>query len=306
MVVHSSKQERAVAFTLVLSGGGLKGLAHVGVLRALEERGLTPSLVVGSSIGSLVGAAWAAGLPLDGLAARALRVRRRDVFQVAHYDMAVRRLLSPSIYRREPLDRLIESVLGDRTFEDLIHPLLVSTVDLNSGEQIVWGASPERRDVRLADVVFASCALPGIFPPREIRGRWFVDGAVVENLPVRLAAQAAPDQPLLAINVAAATGVVRERIEEKGFAATYIRGLEIVMQSQISSHLRRWEGPPLLLVEPRVEHVSMFSFRHNAELLGEGYRATAAALETVGSLDRLPAGFTYLAPAVEESETEAA
>lgn len=301
MTALHGKQEHQVSFTLVLSGGGLKGLAHVGVLRALQERGLRPSLVVGSSIGSLVGAAWASGASLDVLAARALAVRRRDVFQVAHYDMAVRRLLSPAIYRREPLDRLIHSVLGERTFRDLIAPLLVSTVDLNSGEQVVWG-TPERRDVRLADAVFASCALPGIFPPRAIGGRYYVDGAVVENLPVRLAAQAAPNQPLLAINVAAATGVVRERVEEQGFAATYIRGLEIVMQSQISTHLRRWEGPPLLLVEPRVEHISMFSFRHQAELLAEGYRATAAALETVGSLDRLPAGFTYLAPAIAEGE----
>lgn len=301
MTALHGKQEHQVSFTLVLSGGGLKGLAHVGVLRALQERGLRPSLVVGSSIGSLVGAAWASGASLDVLAARALAVRRRDVFQVAHYDMAVRRLLSPAIYRREPLDRLIHSVLGERTFRDLIAPLLVSTVDLNSGEQVVWG-TPERREVRLADAVFASCALPGIFPPRAIGGRYYVDGAVVENLPVRLAAQAAPNQPLLAINVAAATGVVRERVEEQGFAATYIRGLEIVMQSQISTHLRRWEGPPLLLVEPRVEHISMFSFRHQAELLAEGYRATAAALETVGSLDRLPAGFTYLAPAIAEGE----
>ena len=301
MAALHGKQEHQVGFTLVLSGGGLKGLAHVGVLRALQERGLRPSLVVGSSIGSLVGAAWASGASLDVLAARALAVRRRDVFQVAHYDMAVRRLLSPAIYSREPLDRLIQSVLGERTFRDLISPLLVSTVDLNSGEQVVWG-TPERRDVRLADAVFASCALPGIFPPRAIGGRYYVDGAVVENLPVRLAAQAAPNQPLLAINVAAATGVVRERVEEQGFAATYIRGLEIVMQSQISTHLRRWEGPPLLLVEPRVEHISMFSFRHQAELLAEGYRATAAALETVGSLDRLPAGFTYLAPAIAEGE----
>lgn len=301
MTALHGKQEHPVSFTLVLSGGGLKGLAHVGVLRALQERGLRPSLVVGSSIGSLVGAAWASGASLDVLAARALAVRRRDVFQVAHYDMAVRRLLSPAIYRREPLDRLIHSVLGERTFRDLIAPLLVSTVDLNSGEQVVWG-TPERREVRLADAVFASCALPGIFPPRAIGGRYYVDGAVVENLPVRLAAQAAPNQPLLAINVAAATGVVRERVEEQGFAATYIRGLEIVMQSQISTHLRRWEGPPLLLVEPRVEHISMFSFRHQAELLAEGYRATAAALETVGSLDRLPAGFTYLAPAIAEGE----
>ena len=77
-------------FTLVLSGGGLKGLAHIGVLRALEERGLVPSVVVGSSIGSLIGAAWAAEATPRQMEARALQVRRRDVFQVARVDVAFR------------------------------------------------------------------------------------------------------------------------------------------------------------------------------------------------------------------------
>ena len=70
-------------FTLVLSGGGLKGLAHIGVLRALEERGLVPSLVVGTSMGSLVAAAWATGMPIGEMTERGLRVKRRDIFQVA-------------------------------------------------------------------------------------------------------------------------------------------------------------------------------------------------------------------------------
>src|SRR5206468_13046853 len=85
-------------FTLVLSGGGLKGLAHIGVLRALEERGLVSSLVVGSSIGSLIAAAWSAGVPARRMEARARVVRRHDVFQVARADVAFRRLLAPALY----------------------------------------------------------------------------------------------------------------------------------------------------------------------------------------------------------------
>ena len=103
-------------FTLVLSGGGLKGLAHIGVLRALEERHLVPGLVVGSSIGSLIGAAWAAGASVAQMEARALAVRRRDVFQVARVDVALRRLLAPALYRREPLDQLVRGLIGDITF----------------------------------------------------------------------------------------------------------------------------------------------------------------------------------------------
>jgi NTE family protein len=275
-------------FTLVLSGGGLKGLAHVGVLRALEERGLVPSLVVGSSIGSLIGAAWAAGVPLRQMEARARQVRRRDIFQVARMDVAFRRLLAPALYRREPLEFLIRSLIGDITFRELPRRLLVNTADLHSGIQVMWGL-PGLLDAKVADAVVASCALPGIFPPRIINGRAYVDGAVVENLPVRLAASLGTG-PILAVNVAS-TSVVRSADETEGFAATYTRGLEIVMQTQIEGQLRDWQGPPLILVQPRVEHISMFAFDRNEELLQAGYRATAQTLETLGGrLDAVPRG----------------
>jgi NTE family protein len=266
-------------FTLVLSGGGLKGLAHIGVLRALEERGLVPALVVGSSIGSLIGAAWAAGTSPADMEKRALQVRRRDVFQVARVDVALRRLLAPALYRREPLEQLIASLVGDVTFRDLKRRLLVNTVDLHTGMQVMWGL-PGLLDARVADAVAASCALPGIFPPREIAGRAYVDGAVVENLPVRLAAMLGSG-PIIAINVAA-TSIRRQAHETEGFAATYIRGLEIVMQTQIEDQLRDWSGPPLILVQPRVEHISMFEFEKTPELIEAGYRATADTLDRLG------------------------
>jgi NTE family protein len=275
-------------FTLVLSGGGLKGLAHIGVLRALEERGLVPSLVVGSSIGSLIGAAWAAGVPLRQMEARARAVRRRDIFQVASTDVALRRLMAPALYRREPLEFLVRSLVGDVTFRDLPRRLLVNTVDLHSGIQVLWGL-PGLLDTQVADAVVASCALPGIFPPRILNGRAYVDGAVVENLPVRLAA-ALGSGPIVAVNVAA-TSVVRSTTETEGFAATYVRGLEIAMQTQIEVQLRDWQGPPLVLVQPRVEHISMFAFDRNEELLEAGYRAasqTLAGLE--GRLDAIASG----------------
>ncbi|HEX9054480.1 MAG TPA: patatin-like phospholipase family protein [Gemmatimonadales bacterium] len=278
--------KQTMQFSLVLSGGGLKGLAHIGVFRALEESGLTPDLVVGSSMGALIAAAWASGMPAAEMRERALRVERRHVFKVAHTDMALRRMHSPAVYRREPLETLISGIVGSRTFRDVRRRLLVNTVDLGSSRQVVWSAGNGNDDVRLADVVFASCALPGIFPPREIKGRQYVDGAIIENLPVRVAAAAAP-WPIIAVNVAA-TSVERRGEELDGFAATYIRGLEIVMQTQIEASLRHWSGPPLVLLQPQVAHVSMFAFDRTPELLEAGYRATRDALDALGGrLDRI-------------------
>lgn len=270
-------------FTLVLSGGGMKGLAHIGVLQALEERGLTPSLIVGSSIGALVAATWACGMPTAEIVERARGVKRRHIFAVAHADMAFRRMAAPAVYRREPLEQLIHSLVGERTFRELAHPILVNTVDLNSGSQVLWGL-PGLDDVRVADAVFASCALPGIFPPHAIGDRVYVDGAVVENLPLRIAA-AAGTGPIIGINLNALGPVNLDRNDahEHGFAATYVRGLEMVMQTQSLDRLRAWQRPPLVLVQPRVAHIQMFAFDKADELVAEGRRAMLDALDALSA-----------------------
>src|SRR5436190_8316077 len=141
-------------YTLVLGGGGMKGLAHFGGLQALLERGLRPAQIVASSVGALVGAAWAAGRSIPELRDRAVELKRKDVFVVAHADMAFKRMRSPALFRREPLEELIRRLVGDVTFPQLDPPVVVNTVDLNSGMQVFWGL-PGLDDVPVADAVFA-------------------------------------------------------------------------------------------------------------------------------------------------------
>src|SRR5207245_2062219 len=100
-------------FTLVLGGGGMKGLAHIGVLQALTERGLLPTQIVGTSVGALVGAAWSAGHSVAELREIAVALRRKDIFAVAHADMAFKRMRSPALFRREPLAPLLARSAGD-------------------------------------------------------------------------------------------------------------------------------------------------------------------------------------------------
>jgi NTE family protein len=277
-----------MAFSLVLSGGGLKGLAHIGVLRALEERGLEPSLVVGVSMGAVVGAGWAAGRRVRELEDRALRLTRKDVFRIAHLDMALRRMLSPAVYRREPLDRLLADLVGKRRFKDLSRRLLINTVDLNTGHQILWGL-PGLDHALVADAAFASCALPGILPPREVNGYYCADGAIVDNLPVRAAA-AVGTGPVLAVDVGS-SGVERTGLERLGFAMTYGRGLEIVMGRLAELTLSEWTTPAMVLIRPRVSKISMFAFNRTPALIAEGYRATIEALDHVpDGIESLPPG----------------
>lgn len=278
--------------TLVLSGGGMKGMAHVGVFRALEEAGIVPDVVIGSSMGALVAAVWACGTSVDEMERLALGVKRRHVFAVAHADMAFKRMRAPAVYRPEPLEELIEALVGTRTFRELPRRVLVNTVDLQAGAQVFWGL-PGLDDIPVRDAVFASCALPGIFPPKAIRGRLYVDGAVVENLPVRVAEQSG-DGAVVAVNLNALGPIhdMQRPLEDVGFAGTYVRGLELVMQTQSAMELRGWRRVPLLLVQPRVANVSMFAFDRTEALIAEGYRATRAAL------DLLDAPLPALAPGI--------
>src|SRR5256885_10464030 len=268
-------------FTLVLGGGGMKGVAHVGVLQAVTERGLLRSKSVGWSVGPRVGAAGSAGKSIAELREIAIGLVRRDIFAVAHADMAFKRMRSPALSRREPLDHLLHRLVGNITFQDLGNPLIVNTVDLNSGMQVFWGLEG-LDEVPVKDAVVASCALPGYLPPREIRGRFYVDGATLDNLPVGTARILGADL-ILAVDVSA-SNAFRADTQDEGFASVFARAAEIAMQSLLELRLREWTTPPIYYIHPRVEHISAFDFDHLREIVEEGYRATVAALDRAEAL----------------------
>jgi NTE family protein len=196
--------------------------------------------------------------------------------------MAFRRMRSPAIYHREPLENLIHGLIGDVTFDDLERPLIVNTVDLNSGMQVFWGA-PGLTDVRVADAVYASLALPGFLPPMEIRGRFFMDGAAAANLPVGIATAYQRDL-VVAVDVGS-SGALRAEVQDAGFAAVYARAIEIGIDRMRDAALQGWDHPPLLLLQPRVEHLSMFAFDQSQWLIDEGYRVTH---EVIADPTRVP------------------
>lgn len=264
---------------LVLGGGGLKGFAHIGVLRALHERKIRPALVAGTSIGSLIAAAYAGGMPLDEMERRALALTKKDLFRLDRLHMITRRMLSPSLYLGGPLHTLVREIVPDKTFRELEIPLLINTVDLERGSQVIWGL-PGLQDVKVADAVYASCALPGFFPPLVIDGRTCVDGGVMDNLPVEIAVQQM--DAVIGVDVGSSSLAVARRIKDKGFAAIYMRSAQIMMKALQTSQLSNWQGPPLLLVRPAVWHYNWFSFVHTRKMIDAGYAAANDALDRAG------------------------
>lgn len=261
---------------LVLGGGGLKGFAHIGVLAALEERGIQPAVLAGTSIGSLICAARAGGMSIDDMTDAAKSLRRRDLFRLDRLGMLLERMHAPSIYQGGPLREVCASVVRDSTFEELDTTLLVNTVDLQRGSPVVWGL-PGLRDVSVLDAVYASCALPGFYPPGNVGNRSCVDGGVIDNLPVSVASQGM--DAVIAVDTGSASLITQRDIATQGFTAIYMRAATTMMHALQLSPLEHWAGPPMILIRPRVSHVGWFSFTHTDELIDAGYRAALDALE---------------------------
>ncbi len=264
---------------LVLGGGGLKGFAHIGVLRALEERGIRPAVIAGTSIGALIGAAYVRGLSIEQMELRALSLRKPDLFRVDHMGMMMRRMLARALYLEQPLQDIVDSLAPEGTFRDLPIRLLVNTVDLERGNQVTWGL-PGLQDVRVTDAVYASCALPGFFPPRTIAGRTCVDGGVMENTPAMVASRDV--DAVIAVDVGSTSLTAARRIRDKGFAAIFMRSAQVMMRSLQQMQLASWSGPPLLLVRPPVWKYSWFSFAHTRTMIDAGYTAACEVLDNVG------------------------
>jgi len=264
----------AKRIALVLGGGGMKGFAHIGVFQALAARGIRPTLVAGTSIGSLLGAAYVGGETAEELARRAIAMRRRDLFRLDHLGMIKDRMAAPSIYLEAPLRGLVESVVPRGTFDDLKAPLFVNTVDLERATQVVFG-TPGLKDVNIQDAVYASCALPGFFPPGKVGARICVDGGVVDNLPVKTAALWA--DLIIAVDVGNSEMLPLKDPHSRGFANIYMRSASTMMHALQQYPLESWDGPPMILIRPRCD-ADWLSFGHTERTIAEGRHAAEEAL----------------------------
>jgi NTE family protein len=265
---------RTHKIALVLGGGGLKGFAHIGVFRALHELGIEPTVVAGTSIGALIGAAYARGMPLPEMADRARALKRRDLFRLNRMGMLLERQHSPAIYLDAPLRQVVESVAGAKRFDQLKKTLLVNTVDIERGSQIVWGL-PGLRDVSVIDAVYASCALPGFYPPGMIGGRLCVDGGVLDNLPVSIAGRGM--DAVIAVDTGSSDLEPESDIATAGFASIYMRAATTMMHALQLAPFATWTRPPMILIRPKVNHIGWFSFSQTDELLEAGYTAAMEA-----------------------------
>jgi len=159
--------------TLVLGGGSARGVAHIGVLTVLEREKIPIGMIIGTSMGALIGAAYAVGVPIRVMKERAEKFTSNQLLDPTMPAMG--------LLAGEKLENVIRDLLDERTFEDAKIPIAVVTTDIENGEEVVY------RHGNLVKVVRASCSWPGVFNPVRIDGRLLSDGGIKHSVPTEIA-----------------------------------------------------------------------------------------------------------------------
>jgi NTE family protein len=316
---------------LALGGGAARGFAHIGVLRTLLAHGIVPNVVVGTSIGAVVGGSYAAG-HLDTLEEWARGLQPRNI--LSYLDI---RLNGSGLIGGNKLAAQLEASLGQTLIEDL--PLKFASVatEVRTGHEI-WLTHG-----RLVDAMRASYALPGIFSPMLVGDRWLVDGALVNPVPVSTARAlgaeiviaanlsndvfghsttifdhgSGPDiaEPIIEVEPTPAPKrgfgkfFSAERTMKREFFGVAGRpGISTVMVDAFNimqdriTRARLAGDPPDLLIAPRVGKIGWFDFHRADEMIAHGARAAERAIESIQEAIEIlaPEVAKKPAPAVEQ------
>ena len=316
---------------LALGGGAARGFAHIGIVRTLIAHGIVPNVVVGTSIGAVVGGAYAAG-HLDTLEEWARGLQPRNI--LGYLDI---RLNGSGLIGGDKLAAQLEAAIGQTLIEQL--PLKFATVatEVRTGHEI-WLTHG-----RIVDAMRASYALPGIFSPVLVGDRWLVDGALVNPVPVSTA-RALGAEIVIAANLSSdvfthsttvyshgqsAEAVVRVAAEDvaepvppkRGFGRLFSPERTVkreffggagrpgistvmvdafnIMQDRIT-RARLAGDPPDLLISPRVGQIGWFDFHRADELIAHGARAAERAIESIQEAIHILAPGSVTNPAAKE------
>lgn len=272
-------QDRAV-IGVALGGGGARGLPHLGVLRVLEREGIPVDLVTGTSMGALIGGAYAAGFSAEEMCAETIKLGK------------LKRLVTfvdwwPSLSGqsgRQVMDYLQTYIGMNRIFSELARPLAVMAVDLNTGQPVTM------REGYVVEALRASMSVPGVYQPVEIGQKRLIDGGVLNNVPADVARAMGADV-VIAVDVMPQVGeamkaTTAEEMAEGGSFFTPLiddlwETLIVVMAHNTARILQ--EASPQVVIRPEIpDSVSLFlGFHRVKELIQIGEEATTAVLPQI-------------------------
>ena len=245
---------------LVLGGGAARGFAHVGVIRVLEREKIPIDLIVGTSIGSLVGAIYADKKNGSELEGAALGLEERDVFDYS--------FISPTqgFVRGERLEDFVLKKFSAREIEQLKLPFAAVATDIENGEVVVLQSGS------IARAVHASSAIPGVFIPVRYQGRLLVDGGVLDSVPVDVARKMGAE-----VVIAVDLGEGRQAAQVKNIFDTIVQSLYLMGLETTEARLRQAD----VVIRPKLSNIGLIDFSRKKEIVALGIEAAEQALPSI-------------------------
>jgi NTE family protein len=247
---------------LALSGGTAKVIAHLGVLRALEEAGLRPDRLAGTSGGSLLAVLYSSGLSLDDLMDHANDVNWRKLANV--------HLPRLGLLSSQRIEDFVRDLLGELRFEDLRIPTKVVATNLLTGQKTVFSRGP------IAPIIRASCSIPQIFAPVEIDGGLYSDGGIIEYLPL---------ETLLEYGCRVNVGVHLGAYPDFSQPPRHLLGMIMRVIGVVALRNARYSAPLAdVLIRPDMHEFSGFDLNRAEAMIEVGYEATRAQIPLLREL----------------------
>jgi NTE family protein len=262
--MQPTKTPRQPKIALVLGGGSAKGFAHVGVIRVLEQEKIPIHMIVGTSVGSLIGGLYAANPNSFDLEWLAFKIDRSDVLDFS----IVYSKLGP--VQGAKLEGFVERNVKVKKVEYTKIPFTPVATDLNTGETILLEKGS------LAKAIRASSSIPGIFVPVNFDSRVLVDGGVTNNVPCDIAKAKGADI-VIAVNL---QKDVRNQAAAESLIDIIGQSISVMMRESSRSKLAHAD----VVIEPDTKGVSMFDFTQKKRLMEDGIKATREAIPKIRAL----------------------
>ena len=226
---------------LVLSGGSAKGYAHIGVIKVLEKYNIKPDLIVGTSMGSLVGGMYASGKTCDELVKIA-----RDFNSLGNFSIT-NTLFRGHLLDTRKVDKLLKNELGDFKAEDCKIPFVSVATDITRGKEAHLTTGLLRDNIR------ASITIPGVFKTTEIKGKKYVDGGLCNNLPENVAHKLMPDAVILSVDC---IGKYADQVEKLKFdTLENVLNATTILTQNIVRLRRRYADLRIVISQPDVSQM---------------------------------------------------
>ena len=237
-------------FSLVLSGGGALGFAHLGIIEDLSDNGLIPSEIIGTSMGGIIGSLLAIGLPYN-------EIENRFKSMSGFNKWVSFSLSGNGMVQLNKLENMLQKTFQDRMMSDVSIPLKIIATNFENGEKTVFS---QDNNIKIIDAVLATIAIPGIFPARMIEGKPYIDGAFTENLGITEASH----------EVVLASDVMGKRsfkpintpkpFKIQNFMDNFEKTMRIMMTNQTTKNLSACKDKSVFLIEPNTRNFRTFHF----------------------------------------------